>query len=73
MKRTHKEVMKSILKALSDGKSHVYGNLERKANTNWQTVRDHCEMLELFGAITMNEEGIRITAFGNQILRKMQP
>ena len=42
-KRKREEVRKAILKALSDGKQHSYGDLERKANTNWITVRDHCK------------------------------
>lgn len=46
-KKTVQEVRKVILEALTDGEEHAYGDIERKANTNWQTVRDHCKDLEL--------------------------
>lgn len=65
MKRTHKEVTGNILKILSDNKEHSYGDLERRVNTNWQTIRDHCEELEIFGAVTISEDDkIRTTKQG---------
>jgi len=71
-KRTSKEVRKSILKALSDGKEHTYGDLERKANTNWQSVRDHCDDLKLFNAVTITKENkIKITKEGLKLLKKL--
>lgn len=70
MKRTRKEVRKAILEALRDGKYHSYGNLERKANTNWQTIRDHCEDLELFECIRISKEGVKITKKGLELLEK---
>ena len=73
MKRTHKEIRKTILGALKDDKEHSYGSLERKANTNWQTIRDHCKDLELFGAVTISEEDqVKITKQGLEVLRKMK-
>ena len=73
MKRKHKEVRKAILEALKDGKDHSYGSLERKANTNWQTIRDHCKDLELFGAVTISEEDkVKIAKQGLEVLRKMK-
>jgi len=72
MKRTYKEVKKAILKALSDGKWHSYGYLERKANTNWQTVRNHCEDLELFNVVEISKEGrVKITKIGLSVLKKI--
>ena len=73
MKRTHKEVRESILQVLSDNKEHAYGDLERKANTNWQTIRDHCQDLELFGAVTINKENkVKITKQGLEFLKKIK-
>ena len=73
MKRTHKEVAKAILKVLLDGKEHAYGDLERKANTNWQTVRDHCEYLELFDSVEISEENkVKITDFGVKVFKKLE-
>ncbi|MFH1311500.1 MAG: hypothetical protein ABIH65_03790 [Nanoarchaeota archaeon] len=73
MKRTHKELRKVILKILSDGKLHAYGNLERKANTNWKTIRDHCWDLELFEAITITKDNkIKITKKGLELLDKLK-
>jgi predicted transcriptional regulator len=70
-KRTREEVRKAILEALSDGKAHSYGSLERKADTNWQTVRDHCKELEVFGAVEVSEEGVKITRNGREVLKKI--
>ena len=72
MKRTHKEVMLAVLKALNDNKEHSYRDLERKVNTNWQTIRDHCEILELFDAIGISKENrIKITQRGIELSRNV--
>jgi len=72
MKRTHKKMAKVILKVLSDKKEHSYGDLERKANTNWKTVRDHVEFLELFDAVIISKENrVKITEFGVNILENI--
>jgi predicted transcriptional regulator len=72
MKRKNREVRKAIFSALSDGKEHSYGELERKVNTNYQTIRDHIEYIELFGAVEISKENrIKITEFGRKILRKI--
>ena len=70
-KRTHKEVRKAILKALSDGKEHSYGDLERKVNTNWQTIRTHCKDFLLFDAVEISEDGVKIKKRGLEILKKL--
>lgn len=68
MKRTHKGVMKAVLQALSDGKEHSYGDLERKVNTNWKSIRDHCEILEMFRAVTISKDSrVKITKEGLNI------
>ena len=71
-KRTSKKVRKDILKVLRDGKIYAYGAIERKANTNWKTVRNHCEELKLFRAVTISKEGkVKITKHGLELLKKM--
>ena len=71
-KRTSRDVRTDILKALNDGKEHTYGDLERKANTNWETVRNHCKDLELFKAVIISKENkIQITKEGRELLKKM--
>ena len=71
-KRTAKQVRKAILKALSDGKEHTYGDLERKANTNWQSVRNHCDELKLFNAVTISKDNkVKITKKGLELLKKL--
>ena len=72
MKRTFKEVRKAILQVLSDNKEHVYGNLERKVNTNWQTIREHCDDLKLFEAVTIEENKVKITKKGLELLNKIK-
>jgi predicted transcriptional regulator len=71
MKRTHKEIKKEIRKALSDGQEHSYGYLERKVNTNWQTIRNHCEDLELFNAIQISKNGVKILKQGRDALKRI--
>ena len=72
MKRTTREVRKAIFQVLSDGKVHSYGDLERKVNTNWKTIRDHIEYMELFGAVEVSKEDrVKITEFGMKILKKI--
>ncbi len=71
-KRTYKEIAKSILKSLSDCNEHSYGELERKVNTNWKTIRDHIEYMKLFSAVEISKENkIKITEFGLKILKKI--
>ena len=60
MKRTRKEVRNAILKALSDGKPHSYGDLERVVNTNWQTIRDHVDDLIFFKVVEMVDGKVKI-------------
>jgi len=71
MKRTHKEIKKAILQILSDGLEHSYADLERKVNTNWISIRQHCEDLELFKAITIKDNKIKIAKIGRDILKKL--
>ena len=70
-KRTNKEVRKAIFEALKDKKKHSYGELERKVNTNWKTIRDHIEYMELFGAIEIVERKVIITDFGLKVMKKI--
>ena len=71
-KRTYKEIRKAILKTLKTGEYHSYSYLERKVNTNWQTIRNQCKDLELFNAITINKnDEVKITSQGQKILKKM--
>ena len=70
-KRTAKEVRKAILKVLIDGKEHTYGDWERKVDTNWKTIRNHCEDLKLFKAVTISDNKVKITNEGRELLRKL--
>ena len=63
--------MQAILKVLSDGKPHAYGELERKADTNWNSVRDHCENLRLFDAVEFVDGKVKITSKGRDVLKKL--
>jgi predicted transcriptional regulator len=73
MKRKHNEVRESILEVLSDNKEHAFGDLERKANTNWQTIRDHCQDLVLFEAVVISKDNkVKITKKGLELLKKIK-
>ena len=57
---------------LNDNKEHSFGDLERKVNTNWKTIRNHCEDLELFGAVAISKENkVKITKNGKDLLKKL--
>jgi predicted transcriptional regulator len=71
VKRTNKEIRKALLEALKDKKPHSYGELERKVNTNWRTIRDHVEYMELFDATEMVDNKVRITDFGLKKMKKL--
>jgi predicted transcriptional regulator len=72
MKRKHKEVRASILGVLNDGQKYSYGHLERKVNTNWQTIRDHCEDLILFELAKLTKDNkMKITQKGREFLKKL--
>jgi len=70
-KRTNKEVRKAIFKILSDKKLHSYGDLERKVNTNWKTIRDHIEYMELFDAVEIIDNKVKITDYGLKVTKKL--
>jgi len=69
MKRTHKEIIKTILEVLKDGKLKSYGELERKVDTNWKTIRDNCELLRIFEVVIINKNNkVQITERGRKTL-----
>ena len=71
MKRTVQQVRIAILKVLNDGKLQSFGDIERKVNTNWQTVRNHCKDLEAFKAINLINNRVKISKEGKDILKKL--
>lgn len=71
-KRTFLEIRRRLLKELSDGEEHSYGSLERKVNTNWKTIRMHCEDLKLFNVITISKNKVKITKFGLGCIKKLK-
>lgn len=73
VKRTFLQIMYEILNVLSDGKIHSLSNLEKKVNTNWQTIRLHCKNFELFEAINKEQNNsIKITLIGLKTLNKLE-
>ena len=70
-KRLRRDLTHSILEVLSDAKPHSYGDIERRANTNWRTVRDITDDLALFEAASIEDSKVTITTFGKHILKKL--
>ena len=71
-KRTFQEIRKALLKALSDQKPHSYGDLERKVDTNWMTIRNHCDDLKLFRCVTISKDNkVKITKYGLGVLKRL--
>jgi len=71
MKRTSIEIKKAILEVLNDNLEHSYVDLERKVNTNWQSIRNQCKELEIFEAIQILDKKIKITEKGKFFLKKI--
>ena len=55
MKRKPLEIKKEILKILKEEKEISVKQLERKVNTNYQTILNNCEELKYFGLITIEK------------------
>lgn len=70
MKRTHSQIRKALLEVLKDGRPYAYGHLERRVNTNWTSVRTHCNDLFLFGMVDILENNqVLITEKGKQFCK----
>jgi len=70
MKRTSIEIKQAILEVLSDNIFHSYVDLERKVNTNWLSIRNQCRELNIFEAIKIQENKVKITEKGQYFLKK---
>ncbi|MDA3836412.1 MAG: hypothetical protein PF542_02205 [Nanoarchaeota archaeon] len=70
-KRSTTEIKISILRTLTNTKDCSYGELERRINTNWKTIRSQCQELELFKTINISEDNrINITKNGQIIIKE---
>lgn len=77
------ETKKAILNALKDGEPYSYAQLEKKAKSNWRSVKISCRELEAFGLITVEHKKshpktkvpyseVAITELGRKALRKLE-
>lgn len=72
-KRTVQQIRKKILEVLKDNKEYSFGALERKVDTNWQTIRNHCNDLMLFKAVSISQDNkVRITKEGREVLKNLK-
>lgn len=71
-RRKFYEIQREILQVLSDGKERSYDKLERELNANWLTVRENCEVLRIYGAVTIKESRIKITSSGKRSLAQLK-
>jgi hypothetical protein len=69
-KRDSLEIKKLILKHLSDCEFHSYGDLERKVNSDWLTIRRHCRELNFFEIIDIENNKLKINEKGKYFLTK---
>jgi len=77
------ELKKIILSLLKDGEPLSYSQLEKKVNTNWQTIRNTCKELEIYGFVNIEHKKIHpvnknpysrvvITVVGKEVLKRMK-
>ena len=82
MKRSSKEIKRSLLQILKDGKPYSYAQLERKINTGYRSIVANCKELETFGSVEIKKLDkheangkpyfqVSITANGREILKKL--
>jgi len=55
MKRKPLEIKKKILEILSSERKISIKKLERKVNTNYQSILNNCEELEYFGFVKISK------------------
>lgn len=72
VKRTSFEIKKAILEVLSSKDEISFGELERRVNTNWISVKKQCQELEIFEAIDVNNNKIKIAERGKIFLEKIR-
>jgi len=65
MKRSLLEIKKEILKALKKEGRLSFKQLERKVNTNYQTIINNCEELEFFDKIKIGKTKQNIKSIAN--------
>lgn len=71
-KRTSIEIKKAILEVLNDNQYYSYAELERKVNTNWISIKNQCTELEIFEAIEIKDNKVKITSKGKKYLEKIK-
>ena len=79
-RREYFELDMTILMKLREG-NKTYSYLERSVNTNFDTIKDHCRVLEKYGMIEINKKekhpengrifyDISLTDHGHRMLNK---
>ena len=69
-KRYSLELKKEILGVIAENPNISYGAIEKKVNTDWLTVKRHCEELKFFESITIDNNKMSITPLGRNLLHK---
>ncbi len=81
--RTSKKLKEEIILTVYKNTVVTYAKLEKKINTNWQTIRSHCKELELLGIVKLTEKRyhelnnrpyteISLTKQGIEIFKKLK-
>lgn len=76
------KIKKKILTALIEGKSLTYAQLEKKVKTNWKSIRAHCQELQIFECVKIQEKQhhkinnrsytqITITKKGQEVIQRI--
>ena len=63
-KRSNLEMKFYILDTIVDGELYSISFIERKLQSSWSSIKEHCKELEIFGAVTSEDSKIRITKKG---------
>lgn len=69
-KRYGLEIKHEILQVIAENPDCSYGTIEKKVNTDWLTVKRHCEELLFFETITIDKNKIKITTRGKDLIKK---
>jgi len=63
-KRSSIQLKHDILKILSNNEEHSISFLERKVKSDWDTIKNHCDELEVLNSVEYIGSKVKITEHG---------
>lgn len=71
-KRPPLQMKYEILSLLSGEQEVTISHIERKTGSRWESIKSHCEELEVFGGIVFIGSNVKITDRGKEYLNTLK-